>query len=344
MKFLSFEHHNRHHVGLLHNDRVLSLTDLFVREHRDLPPTLERIVEHYDHYSATIRAIDANLKKGDYQDVLLPFNTLQIEPPIRKPASCRDAYAFRQHVEAARRNRNVPMIPEFDQFPVFYFTNHHSIIGPGPVRCLADHFDKLDFELEVAVVLSKKGRNIEAKDAEHYIFGYTILNDWSARTLQMEEMMLSLGPAKGKDFANAIGPILVTPDELAELQTPAPTGHTGHNYNLNMVCRVNGREVSRGNMKDMDWTFAEIIERASYGADVYPTDLIGSGTVGTGCLLELNGTGKRLDANYKPWWLQEGDVVELEIDRMGILSNTVVREGNASLLRKKHMAHSAAGR
>jgi fumarylacetoacetate (FAA) hydrolase len=248
--------------------------------------------------------------------------------PLPHPASLRDAYAFRQHVATARRNRGLGMIPEFDHYPVFYFTNHQAICGPGSITCMPDHFKKLDFELEVAVVISKKGRNIKAADAENFIAGYMIMNDISARTLQMEEMLLNLGPAKGKDFATVIGPWLVTPDELERYKVAAPHGHTGHNYNLKMVCRVNGAEVSRGNMADMDWTFAEIIERASYGCELFPGDVIGSGTVGTGCFLELNGTGLLNDPNYQPQWLQPGDTIELEVTGLGILENEIVAENS----------------
>ena len=142
----------------------------------------------------------------------------------------------------------------------------------------------------------------------------------------MEEMLLNLGPAKGKDFATVVGPYLVTLDELEEFVVPAKEGHTGKSWNLKMTCKVNGVQVSEGNLSDMDWTFAEIIERASYGVDLFPGDIIGSGTVGTGCFLELNGTGKLNDPNYQEQWLKEGDVVEMEIDQLGVLSNTIVAE------------------
>src|SRR5204862_5042638 len=234
--------------------------------------------------------------------------------------------AFRQHVAAARRNRKVEMIKEFDTYPIFYFTNHNSVTGPGEIYCMPDHFQKLDFELEAAIVIGKQGRNISAKDADQYIAGYMIMNDFSARTLQMEEMLLNLGPAKGKDFATTIGPWLVTPDELEQFVIPPKPNHTGINHNLKMICRVNGQQVSEGNMGDMDWTFAEIIERASYGVDLLPGDVIGSGTVGTGCFLELNGTGKLNDPNYTEKWLQPGDAIEMEIDGLGKLNNTIIAE------------------
>jgi fumarylacetoacetate (FAA) hydrolase len=142
----------------------------------------------------------------------------------------------------------------------------------------------------------------------------------------MEEMLLNLGPAKGKDFATAIGPWLVTLDELEQFVTPAKENHVGTNWNLSMKCFVNGKQVSEGNLADMDWTFAELIERASYGVTLMAGDIIGSGTVGTGCFLELNGTGKLQDPNYTEQWLQAGDVVEMEIDGLGKLSNTIVAE------------------
>jgi fumarylacetoacetate (FAA) hydrolase len=201
---------------------------------------------------------------------------------------------------------------------------------------MPDHFEKLDFELEAAIVICKHGRNIKAEEADEYIGGLMIMNDLSARRLQMEEMLLNLGPAKGKDFATTIGPWLVTIDELEEFVVPAKEGHVGKSWNLKMVCRVNSVQVSEGNLADMDWTFAEIIERASYGVDLYPGDVIGSGTVGTGCFLELNGTGKLNDPAYQEQWLKGGDVVELEIDELGVLSNTIVEEETDwSILKRK---------
>jgi fumarylacetoacetate (FAA) hydrolase len=261
---------------------------------------------------------------------------MQLLAPVPFPTSCRDAYAFRQHVAAARRNRKVDMIAEFDQYPIFYFTNHHSIQGPGDIKCMPDHFEKLDFELEAAIVVCKQGRNLQAEEADEYIGGLMIMNDMSARRLQMEEMLLNLGPAKGKDFSTVIGPCLVTLDELEPFEIPCKEGHTGKSWNLPMKCRVNGIPVSEGNLGDMDWTFAEILERCSYGADIHPGDVIGSGTVGTGCFLELNGTGKLNDPAYQEQWLQEGDIVEMEIEGIGKMQNTIVREGsNFSILGRK---------
>ncbi|MCD6010157.1 MAG: fumarylacetoacetate hydrolase family protein [Flavipsychrobacter sp.] len=291
-----------------------------------LPATMTELLRNWEATIDAMKQTAEDIRSGKLNAIGIPYSEACIMAPVPNPTSCRDGYAFRQHVAAARRNRKVDMIPEFDQYPIWYFTNHNAIQGPGAVMCMPDHFKKLDFELESAIVICKKGRNIKAQDADSYIGGYMIMNDMSARTLQMEEMLLNLGPAKGKDFSTVIGPWLVTPDELEPYKIPAKPNHVGNNYNLKMTCKVNGKQVSEGNMGDMDWTFAEIIERCAYGADILPGDVIGSGTVGTGCFLELNGTGKLNDPNYQEQWLQDGDVVEMEIDGLGHLTNTIVAE------------------
>ncbi|RYY62903.1 MAG: fumarylacetoacetate hydrolase family protein [Chitinophagaceae bacterium] len=323
MKLITYIREEREQLGVLVNGLVYDMHVL----HPELPDTMQFFLNYWDEYFPVAQAGELMLRDGSRTSSSgIPVENLQLLAPVPFPTSCRDGYAFRQHVAAARRNRKVEMIPEFDQYPIFYFTNHHSIQGPGEVRCMPDHFDKLDFELEAAIVIGRLGRNIRAENADEYIAGIMIMNDLSARTLQMEEMKLNLGPAKGKDFATATGPWLVTLDELADFEIPAKPSHTGKSWNLAMTCRVNGKQVSAGNLGDMDWTFAEIIERASYGVDLFPGDVIGSGTVGTGCFLELNGTGKLNDAAYTEQWLQPGDVVEMEIASLGILSNTMVAE------------------
>ena len=320
MKIATISHKNQNHVGLVHDGKVFLTHSI----DNTIPNSLREILEDWDTNKFKCQNIQDSIVEGNHTDKSLGFQEVLFQAPIPNPTSCRDGYAFRQHVAAARRNRGVEMIPEFDEYPIFYFTNHNAIQGPGDIVCMPDHFKKLDFELEAAVIIGKKGRNFTAEQADNYIAGYCIMNDMSARLLQMEEMKLNLGPAKGKDFSTVIGPWMVTPDELEEFKIPAKKGHTGNNYNLNMKCWVNGIQVSEGNMGDMDWTFAEIIERCAYGTDVLPGDVIGSGTVGTGCFLELNGTGLFHDKNYKVQWLQPGDVVDMEIDGLGRISNTMI--------------------
>src|SRR3569833_1157709 len=308
--------------------------------HPDIANTMSMFLNYWDEMYPVVQAGDLAIQDGVIgKSRAVPVDSVQLLAPVPFPTSSRDGYAFRQHVAAARRTRNAPMIPEFDQYRIFYFTNHHSIQGPGDIRCMPDHFQKLDFELEVAIVIARHGRNIPAEEADSYIGGLMIMNDMSARRLQMEEMLLNLGPAKGKDFSTVIGPWLVTLDELEQYEVPCKEGHTGRNWDLRMVCRVNGIQVSDGKLSDMDWTFAELIERASYGADLYPGDVIGSGTVGTGCFLELNGTGKLNDPNYEEQWLKENDTIEMEVEGLGLLQNTVVKEEDTSslLAKKKHV-------
>jgi fumarylacetoacetate (FAA) hydrolase len=336
MKLVSYKTEDREHLGLFINGHIFNLNSCDKLIPDNMAEFLEGGVDLMDRAKKVNEDISAN-KIQAKEEVFF-----ELLAPVPHPTSCRDGYAFRQHVASARRNRKVDMIPEFDQYPIFYFTNHNAIQGPGDIRCMPDHFNKLDFELEVSVVIGKKGRNIKAAEADEYIAGYMIMNDLSARTLQMEEMLLNLGPAKGKDFSTVIGPWLVTPDELEQYKVPAKPGHTGNSHDLQMKCFVNGVEVSSGSVADMDWTFAEIIERCAYGTDILPGDVIGSGTVGTGCFLELNGTGLLHDPSFKPQWLQPGDVVEMEITGLGRLSNTIIREDTdwSILALKKELANS----
>ena len=333
MKLVSYLNEGHDQLAFLVDDLLFDC-DLL---HPELPNSMNMFLQYWDDMYPISKQVDAAIKSGKIsKEQGISIENISLLAPVPFPTSCRDGYAFRQHVAAARRNRKVEMIPEFDQYPIFYFTNHHSIQGPGDITCMPDHFEKLDFELEAAIVVCKPGRNITVDEADQYIGGLMIMNDMSARRLQMEEMLLNLGPAKGKDFATVIGPCLVTLDELEAYEVPCKEGHTGKSWNLNMKCWVNGIQVSSGNLADMDWTFAEIIERCAYGVTIHPGDVIGSGTVGTGCFLELNGTGKLNNPEFVEQWLKEGDIVEMEIDGLGKLSNTIVRdESNFSILEKK---------
>ncbi|MCX6292489.1 MAG: fumarylacetoacetate hydrolase family protein [Bacteroidetes bacterium] len=329
MKLVSYLEKGKEHLGILADSVIYNLPENSkLISKNPLPDNMADFLKSGEEGMSIAKQLDREIQnpKSEIHHQLMEAGNIKnvnLLAPVPHPSSCRDGYAFRQHVAAARRNRKVEMITEFDQYPIFYFTNHNAIQGPGDIECMPDHFQKLDFELEAAVVIGKKGRNIKAAEADEYIAGYMIMNDLSARTLQMEEMLLNLGPAKGKDFSTVIGPWLVTPDELEPFKVPAKENHSGNRYNLAMTCFVNGKQVSSGNLADMDWTFAEIIERCAYGVDILPGDVIGSGTVGTGCFLELNGTGLLNDPNYPTQWLQPGDVVEMEIEGLGKLSNTI---------------------
>ncbi|RDU35809.1 fumarylacetoacetate hydrolase family protein [Neobacillus piezotolerans] len=272
-----------------------------------LPDSMEVFLLNAETNLEKARSLEVGAKtRGVY-----PLDSVRLLAPLPQPKSFRDFYAFEQHVKTARMNRGLEMIPEWYEIPVFYFSNHLAIKGTEveitrPIEC-----GKLDYELEIACVIGKQGSNIKAGNAEDFIFGYCILNDWSARDFQQKEMKVGLGPAKGKDFATTIGPYITTADELS--------GHkAGKGFDLAMTAKVNGEILSKGNMKDIHYSFAEMIERASAGTTLYPGELIGSGTVGTGCILELGEVVHR--------WLEPGDVVELEIEKLGLLRNTIVGE------------------
>ncbi len=239
----------------------------------------------------------------------LSVDEVQFLSPL-KPTTLRDGYAFEQHVKTANKNRGREVPEEWYQFPVFYFTNPNTAFGHDDTIPYPPYTNAMDYELEIAAIIGKGGMNIKPEDAPKHIFGYTIFNDWSARDVQRKEMVVGLGPAKGKDFASAFGPIIITHEALADKATGRPGV-----YDLEMTARVNGRELSRGNFKDMHWSFGEIIARASDSTMLYPGDVIGSGTVGTGCLLELT--------KFQGPWLNHGDVVELEVERIGVLRNVV---------------------
>ena len=215
---------------------------------------------------------------------------VRLRAPIPQPPSVRDFYAFEQHVATARASRGLEVPPEWYGQPVFYFSNPAAIFGPDDDIAFPATSSAWDYELEVAAVVGADGR----------IAGFTVLNDWSARDLQRAEMTVGLGPAKGKDFATSLGPVLVTPDELGDLR-------------LEMTARVNGEERSRGNLGDIHWPFEELAAHAAESTRLVPGDVLGSGTVGTGCILE-HGDGR---------WLQAGDEVELEVEGIGILRNRV---------------------
>jgi fumarylacetoacetate (FAA) hydrolase len=239
----------------------------------------------------------------------LALEEVTFHSPIQ-PATLRDFYAFETHVKTANRNRGQEVPENWYKFPVFYFSNPNNNYGHEDTIPYPSYTQALDYELEIAVVIGNRGMDITPDDAPSHIFGYTIFNDWSARDLQVQEMKVNFGPVKSKDFACSFGPVIVTPDELEDKAVGRPGV-----YDLSMVARVNGVELSRGNFNDIYWSFGDMIARASQSVMLNPGDVIGSGTVGTGCLYELT-------KNQGPW-LNERDVVELEIEHIGVLRNTV---------------------
>jgi fumarylacetoacetate (FAA) hydrolase len=226
-------------------------------------------------------------------------------------ASVRDFYAFEQHVKTCRGHRGLPMVPQWYQVPVFYFSNPVAIIGDGDPVHAPQGSHALDYELELACVIGTAARDLPADDsAMNCVAGFTIMNDWSARDLQRAEMAIGLGPSKSKDFATSLGPKLVP---FAELNDCYRDGR----LHLEMTATVNGKQYSHGNAFSMYYTWPQLLAHASRDTELRPGDVLGSGTVGTGCILEL--TPEAVGG-----WLKPGDVVELTIERLGALRNTVV--------------------
>lgn len=236
--------------------------------------------------------------------------------PLPPVASVRDFYAFEQHVKTCRGHHGLGMVPQWYDVPVFYFTNPVAIIGDGQPVWAPDGSSALDYELELACVIGTSARDLPADDSVmDCVAGFTVMNDWSARDLQRAEMAVGLGPSKSKDFATSLGPHLVPFTDLRDR-------YRDGRLHLEMTAAVNSRELSRGNAGSMHWTWPQLLAHASRGTELRPGDVIGSGTVGTGCILEL--TPEAVGG-----WLKPGDVVELTVERIGTLRNPVTERPRA---------------
>jgi 2-keto-4-pentenoate hydratase/2-oxohepta-3-ene-1,7-dioic acid hydratase in catechol pathway len=247
-------------------------------------------------------------------DEPVPVDQVRLLPPVQPP-TMRDFMVFEQHVEGARMGRfpDKPVPDIWYGSPFCYFTNPHALTGPDDEIAVPPGCKDLDLELEVAAVIGRPGTNLRPDEARGHIAGYTIFNDWSARDLQMAEMALGLGPCKGKDFANTLGPWIVTADELEPYRQ-------GDRLDLEMRAEINGRELGGDSLANMAWSFEELVSYASRGTWVKPGDVLGSGTCGYGCLLEMWGRYGREE--YPP--LKPGDTVSLTVQGIGTLTNTVV--------------------
>ncbi|WP_375447604.1 fumarylacetoacetate hydrolase family protein [uncultured Fibrella sp.] len=287
-----------------------------------LPTDMLSFIDDHERYRALIQENDWEAAEATYLS-----ESVKLLAPLPNPRSFRDYIGFEMHMLNASRSFGHTIGSAWYEMPIFYFTNHQAIFGPGDEIKRPAKETKLDIELEIACIIGKKGSDIVAGEAQPYIFGYTIFNDWTARAIQRREMEVPLGPHKGKDFANAIGPCIVTADEMeayrctiaeADFAAPLrfPHGPTNR-LDLTMQTRINGVTICEGNYKTAFYNFEQMIERASEnGVNLMPGDILGSGTVGWGSLIENNFNV------HRP--LEPGDVVELEIEGIGILTNTVV--------------------
>jgi fumarylacetoacetate (FAA) hydrolase len=283
------------HNATLYRQALTTLDDHLARGSR--VEALRELVEGFE-------------RREEDDDAVLDATGIAFGPPVLRPPSLRDFYAFEGHVRTMWERRGGEVPETWYRLPIFYFSNVSEVRGPDDPIWSPAASQELDFELEVAALVDTPARDLSPERAEDAIGGYTILNDWSARDLQREETVVRLGPAKGKDFASSFGPWLVTPDELADARA-------GNGYDLAMTAEVNGTETSRGRWSDAQFSFGEMLARASADVRLRPGDLVGSGTVGTGCLLEVR------DATLGRY-LEPGDEVVLRIDRLGALRNPIV--------------------
>lgn len=261
--------------------------------------------------SPQAQATAARMARNDPSECL-DLDEVRLHAPIPVPPSVRDFMAFEEHVVTSNAAFGLAVDPIWYRIPAFYFSNPAAIHGPADMVQIPPGCTAFDYELEIAAVIGSPGANIPAAEAESHIAGYTIMCDWSARDLQAQEMRLNLGPAKGKDSATSIGPVLVTPEELEPYRE-------GNAYDLMMTASVNGRQYSSGNFSAIHWGFPQLVEYASRGTRLRTGDIIGSGTVGTGCILELS----RSHGSAAYPWLAPGDVVTLEVEHIGAITAQV---------------------
>jgi 2-keto-4-pentenoate hydratase/2-oxohepta-3-ene-1,7-dioic acid hydratase in catechol pathway len=240
------------------------------------------------------------LKDGTKPIIDLFHNKVALDAPLDKIETYRDFYAHEKHVEVGFKKRGEKIPPAWYEIPAYYKGATTGFIGHEAEILWPSYTDVLDYELELGMVIGRDGYNIKEQDAHKHILGFTILNDISARDIQRKEMQIRLGPAKGKDFCSIIGPVITTIDEFKDGEP-----------NLLMTAKVNGVEWSRGQSGDCHFTWAKMITHVAQDEWVKAGDLFGSGTVGTGCGLELDK------------WIKEGDVIELEIEKIGKLVNRV---------------------
>ena len=250
--------------------------------------------------------------------------TVELLAPVPEPPSIRDFMAFEEHVVTASAAIGHTVDPLWYRQPVFYFTNPAAVVGPHVDVAIPPGSAAFDYELEVAAVIGRAGADLTPEQAGEHIAGFVLFCDWSARDLQGAEMRLNLGPAKGKDSANGFGPWLITADELTDRAA-------GHGYDIAMAASVNGVDYSRGNLSDLYWSFGEMISYASRGTRVRPGDVFGSGTVGTGCILEL---GRVHGADAYPY-LRAEDRVHLEADLLGAIDARILPGRSTTPLRPR---------
>lgn len=294
-------------LGCLHEGKIVNLVATAKRGGCPIHAgSIEDLLTSWDRSLDHVRTgLEMAVKSGDLSFV---EGEPQFAPPVRRPGTFRDFYSFEEHVRNARKLRGLDVAEEWYQFPVFYFSNPNTISTTGDTVKFPSSSKMWDYELEIGAVIGSEVSDIAADDAERVIAGYVVLNDWSARDIQRKEMAVGLGPAKGKDFATSISPFLVTPDELEPHRK-------GKGYDLRATAKVNGETMSDNNWSRIHYSFGDMIARAAQDATLYAGDLIGSGTLGRGCLLE-----RGLDHDL---WLKPGDVVEMEIEQIGTLVNRV---------------------
>ncbi|MDR1210797.1 MAG: fumarylacetoacetate hydrolase family protein [Spirochaetaceae bacterium] len=301
MKLATIRYKGTVYAGVIRDNDFIALSAL----DRQLPGTMLELIEGWIGYKPLIE------KNIGSAETLCAMEEAEYLPPLPNPRSFRDFMGFEEHFVTVKKKAGRKIVDEYYQMPVFYFSNHQALRASGEPVAAQPDTEQWDFEFEIGFIIGKQGINIPASRAMEYIFGYTILNDWSARDIQVKEQKVGLGPAKGKDYATSIGPVIVTRDELdACLRKDDPS-----RYDLATKLTLNGRVLRENNIKSILHPFSSMIERASKNVSLFPGELFGSGTLGGGTILEYS--------NEEVPFLKSGDTILMEVQGIGVLRNIV---------------------
>jgi len=322
MKLTTYLKEGNEQLALMVDELLFDMDSL----HPDLPMSMIMFLNYWDDcYPLALAALQA-MKEGRMsrpRGILV--RDVEWLAPVPLPNSCRNGMGTGMSRISTRQDTS-SKIPGHEKFPEFPFTDHHAIKGPGEIICMPDHLEQLDFTMQTAIVICRQGRNIRASQADAFIGGLMVMNGLISHGPLRENMKGAGGTTKGNSIATSIGPCLITLDELSKYEIPARIGHEGVSWNLPISCEVNGKLAGEGNLGEMDWTFAEIIERISYGAQLFPGDVIGSG--------DLRNIQMNADPNHQVW-LKPGDKLNVQVEGLGILQNTIVLEDSDYSLSSK---------
>jgi len=309
MKYVSFIRNDLHSIGIWHNGRIFDIPAAArAFGNTTMPNTMLALLDDFEYYHRQVRDMFSQSDPGRRPELFFPDGQASLLPPLPDPRSVRMFYSFPEHCQATAEYFDMPDLENRSDSPRFVRINHLALYGPGSEVPYPQETSHLDYEMQIGVVLGRQGRNIPVSTADDYIAGYVIINSWTARDIEREELQTGLGPGQSRDFALSLGPYLVTGDEVGEDTTET-------SMSLRMSASINGAQYSADNTADMAYSFQEMIHSVSKNSTVHPGEVLCSGASGTGSILSMG------PDSYP--WLEPADTIQLEIEKIGTLHNTI---------------------